>query len=356
MDSFTKPNLFNFATKELSLDAVVAWLIQWADDRYAGDNDKEGLHELGRVFVRGLLSKHGVAPPECIETRILTQDKNIDVLARVGPKHVLLIEDKTEGKSSDGQLKKYYRQVVEGQTGLGQVQKEWIYPIFLKTGNQSMEKDRLIETAVDGLHRPYRVFNRRDLLDVLDSYEGTNSTVLEFREYQAAWEADTNGFSTWSENERNDWSWDSWRGFFRHLDRHVRRSGGWSDWEYVSNRRGGFMGFWWNFNQLDTGGDMYLQLEVVVHRREQQKLCFKVGSVEKARQSEQKWESHGWVIEAGGGRVVKPDYMRVGDSMTVGHWNGEWLEFRDGQIDLDRTLANLREAEGILCQAVSDNQ
>ena len=353
MDRNTKPNLFDFATKELSLDAVVAWLINWADDCYSGENDSEGLHELGRTFVGALLKKHGARLPDRIDTTVLMQDQRIDVLARLGTEHVLVIEDKTEGDWDGEQLHRYYRQVVVGQTELGPVAEECVYPIFLKTGNQSRETDRCIEADAEGLHRPFMVFGRRDLLDVLRSYDGAHSTVADFHAYHDEWERDTSSFTQWHERRRAKWSRNSWRGFFRFLDEHLRSDGGWSDWGHVSNQRGGFTGFWWQFVELDTGGEIYLQLEVVENNPEQQKLCFKVGSVEKARQYDEKWNWHRRIVDAGGGKVVKPDVMRIGDTMTVGHWKGGWLEFTDGVIDLDRTLKNLGEAESILHRAVS---
>lgn len=33
-----KPNLFSIATKELSQDAFITWLLQWADDKYKKKN------------------------------------------------------------------------------------------------------------------------------------------------------------------------------------------------------------------------------------------------------------------------------------------------------------------------------
>ena len=42
-----QPNLFDFATKELSQDAMICWLIRWADFRFANTD-----RELPRLWAR----------------------------------------------------------------------------------------------------------------------------------------------------------------------------------------------------------------------------------------------------------------------------------------------------------------
>ena len=68
------PNLFTYSTKELSQDAMICWLIQWADAKYAGVDDQ--LHRCGRDFVAALLHQHDVASvPERMEVCLCQQDK-----------------------------------------------------------------------------------------------------------------------------------------------------------------------------------------------------------------------------------------------------------------------------------------
>jgi hypothetical protein len=42
------PNIFTHATSELSQDAFLAYLIEWADPQYA--TDTTGMHRRGRFF------------------------------------------------------------------------------------------------------------------------------------------------------------------------------------------------------------------------------------------------------------------------------------------------------------------
>ena len=347
----TKPNLFNYATKELSQDAMICWLIKWADDRYV-DADRE-LNRCGRKFVRALFREHGATSlPESIETKIYPQDKGIDVLARVSPDHVLLIEDKTGTKDHSGQLKRYYKHVIEGRSRLGAVSEQNVYPIYLKTGNQSQQKDRRIEEATVGFYRPYRVVNRIEFLDVLRSYKGDHHALIDYRDYLERWEISTNAFRNWNNDEQPNWSWSSWEGFYRYLEDEL----GTGNWSYVANRSGGFLGFWWNFIQVenDDWPKIYLQLEADL-KNKRHVLCFKVGSgsKEKARQRQLKWHWHNIILKAGDGMVVRPRVMRGGWTMTVGHWEGDWLAYSNSKINLAGTVANLRMAEDILRRAVA---
>ena len=342
-----KPNLFDFATKELSQDAMICWLIRWADDRLA-DTDRE-LHACGREFVQALLREHGIESLlGRVETTTIQQDKSIDVLARVGPDYVLLIEDKTGTKDHGGQLKRYYEAVTKGHTKLGSVNPENVFPIYLKTGNQSRAKDRRIEGATEGYHRPYRVFNRTEFLAVLNTYGGDHHALLDYRDYLSRKENKTRDFRCWQEDKRNEWSWESWDGFYQYLEDTLNAG----DWGYVANPSGGFLGFWWNFIRVNGNGGprIYLQLEADI-RNKRYLLCFRVSHVPKAQRQELIRHWHKRIIKAGGNKVRKPARMRAGGSSAVAHWNGEWLAFGKEGIDLVATVENLKFAGRILREA-----
>ena len=120
-----RPNLFDYAGKELSQDAMICWLIAWAGHGDTEDPEDRALHDCGRHFVRALLRKHHIDlnPSEVIEkTEIHQQDHGIDVLARVTTdqeEYVLLIEDKTDTEDHSQQLQRYYDGVCNGETSLG---------------------------------------------------------------------------------------------------------------------------------------------------------------------------------------------------------------------------------------------
>ena len=355
MPKQSRPNIFDYATKELSQDAMICWLLDWADDRHAHDEEAAELHGCGRALAKALLNKHGGTPlPEKVEVKILQQEKYIDVLAQLDQKHVLLIEDKTSTSDHGKQLKRYYRSVVKGETQFKSVAEENVYSIFLKTGNQSAARDREIEADAKEFHRPFKVFNRREFLEVLDRHPGKHPTLLDYREYLRQWEERTNSFFEWRVRERCRWSWSSWEGFFRHLESSLESA----DWGYVPNPSGGFLGFWWKFARLGESGhgaSLYLQLEVVPEDKERQKLCFKIGDAHKEHQQDLKWHWNAQVIKAGRGLVERPKVLRAGWTMTVRHWSRDWLAFVNGGVDLPETIRNLKEAEAVLEKAVQSN-
>ena len=73
-----KPNIFNIATKELSQDAFITWLLQYADESCKEINKE--LHLCAQEFVRALIISQKGSFNEVISTvQAGRQWKNIDV-------------------------------------------------------------------------------------------------------------------------------------------------------------------------------------------------------------------------------------------------------------------------------------
>lgn len=344
-----KPNIFNYATKELSQDAVICWLIDWAGRKGGQDKEDDALRDCGRRFVEALLAEHGASlDPDIEKVEIRQQDHSIDVLARINGRQVLLIEDKTSTGDHSGQLKRYYEAVVGGKTELGEVREENLFPIFFKTGNQSRAEEKRIEESVE-TGRSYKVFNRKEFLEkALNDYKGSNPILLDFRAYLQEWEDDANSFNDWKEGERTKWSWNAWQGFFRHLEGKLTHCRGWG---YVPNPQGGFLGLWWSANDVE-GGEMYLQLEIVTGKPDIQKLCFKVAVSNKEDRGamKDKWRK---LVSDEGGEEVELSRTRSGVTMTIALWKNPWLAFdSDGRLDKEATVANLKKAEEVLAKAI----
>ena len=336
-------NLFRYATKELSQDAMICWLIAWAGQNKGAGPEEEELRRCGRELVHALLKhkreKEPVELPEEITTEILQQEKSIDVLARINGKQVLLIEDKTGTGDHSGQLKRYYDHVAGGHSKLGETAAEDIYPIYCKTGNQPRWDDRRIERFIEGANG-YRVFHREDFLRVLNGYKGKNPILVDFRRYLQDWEDETNGYKDWSKDSPK--SWKAWQGFFLCLECELEDA----QWEYVPNQSGGFQGLWWD----PADFDIYLQIE------NEEKLCFKVnaeGEEEKTRFREDWYDR---IMQAGNPhkeQVVRPKKMGYGNTMTVGIWREDWMAFKNGKLDIPGTIENLKQAESVLRAAAN---
>ena len=338
-----KPNLFAYATKELSQDAMICWLIAWSATA-AGSEAHKALCELGRRFVEALLGKHEVKLAGAVRrAEIHQQEHGIDVLARIHDEnstHVLLIEDKTHTSAHGDQLRRYRDVVNAGKTSLRNVREHW--PVYLKTGNLSLAEEVNVEKA------GYKVFHREDLLVVLDGYQGTHPIVTDFRKHVRGLEDDFNSFGDWHQgDDRGTWTRAGWEGLFRRLERELEAEDKHAmGWGYVPNQAGGFLGFWLSPSDVGEESEFYIQLEVVPGNPERQKLCFKVvpGNEDTGKYAK---DFHGVLREVSGELMERPGrFGRRGSvTMTVGWWRGEWLAFGDdGRLDIMRIADNLRQA------------
>ena len=121
-----KPNLFDFATSELSQDAFICWLLSWAspEHKYA-DPD---LHQAGSRLIRAFFQLHAREAPPAIETvRVERQPKHIDVLCIVNGTFHIIIEDKTGSSAHGNQLTRYVKAIRERG-----VSEQNIIPIYFK--------------------------------------------------------------------------------------------------------------------------------------------------------------------------------------------------------------------------------
>ena len=123
-----KPNLFEIATKELSQDGFLTWLIRYADPERQGENP--AVFECAQKFVRFLMEKQDDFRIE--KVRAYRQWNHIDILVEVNDDSVIIIEDKTVTGTHSDQLQRYRENVEKIFGG------KTIYCIYLKTGNESV--------------------------------------------------------------------------------------------------------------------------------------------------------------------------------------------------------------------------
>lgn len=316
------PNLFNFATSELSQDAFIYWLLSWAAPEYKKADVL--LHACAIGFIKSLFEKHSIElPREIISIEVVKQDNNIDVLCVVNEEYVVIIEDKIGTKNHSNQLERYLEDVKGRGYDMGK-----ILPIYFKTEEQS--------DYSDVLNKGYKVFFREDFLEVLNGYEGENSILIDYRKYLQSISDKVHAYATLPLEK---WGWYSWVGFYSKLQHELNKG----NWDYVSNPNGGFLGFWWNFVG-DEECQQYLQLE-------QDKLCFKiwVNNNSERKLLREKW--HKAIYSKGqecGLDIVRPKRFGNGEYMTVCIYDGDYRISHQGIIDFEKTIVRLRSAEELL--------
>lgn len=318
------PNIFDFATSELSQDAMFSWLIQWADDSNLVI-DKE-LCNLGKLFVSELT---GIEVNSIHNIEVERQWKNIDIIVDINDNAVLVIEDKTGTTEHDDQLRRY-KETVEKEYANKNVN---AYYAYIKTESEP------INTEIRIQRQGYKVFNRTNLLNILYHYRGNNPLVIDYRNHLQKMEDAAQSFLSLPVN---DWTWYAWQGFYKSLEQHLDIDTNVDSWNYVANPTGGFLGFWWHF-RYNYEVSMYLQFE-------QSKLCVKIEHDEAENKAEIRWKYHSLIIDKSkelGLVIEKPARFRPGTYMTIGVLPVEYI-FGDGIIDMPGIIKKLNLLETLI--------
>lgn len=331
------PNIFSFATKELSQDAFICWLLAWADKAY----EKNDLHLSGLAFMQAILKKYDFENQPIIETiEIKRQCKKIDILCLLnvslkdlGNKkqppensYAIIIEDKVGSSQHSGQLKRY----TETIKSLG-FEDEQILRVYLKTKDQIHYKE--IEA------QSYKPFTRSDFLTVLESYKGENQILIEFRTYWQKVEDETRSYHS-LENPN------AWRGFYKALN----------DAEDIGLKQGalGTSSFSTNlasptysglFAQDKQGCRLYVQL-----CKNTLNLKIKVTNKLEIKQLRDKWLKLVNAKDLGNGLVIKkPKRLGNGKAMVIGTLEN-YIAYEDNKVSLQKTIKNLRGIEQFISE------
>lgn len=327
----TRPNLFHFATSELSQDAFLCWLLEWANPEFRKVDP--GLHECASSLIRLMFALHARRTPENITAvDILKQRSQIDVLCIVNGEYAIIIEDKTSTSEHGDQLARYIEAVKSDGFDAAHV-----LPVLFKSHEQSGFAD--VEDA------GFKVLSRGQLLKLLCSCGSANDILADYRARLEDLDASFEGFAS---VPVADWSWESWQGFYQRLQRELGVKS--SCWGYVPNPSGGFLGFWWHwFRDAEAGCDVYLQLE---HGSPIGKLCVKIGDVEESVRFSARAKWHGLVLEKARGAELsftKPGRFGNGTCMTVAVLSEDFRKCNTlGILDLEATVLHLRKAEAML--------
>lgn len=312
-----KPNLFHFATSELSQDAALCWLLSWADVAHRDEN--RDLHELGTGLLRGFFSKAGRQLPPGAAVKVLRQSDHVDIAVEVGDDHVVLLEDKVYSSEHSDQLARYLKSAVRNFPNRTAV------PIYLKTGEQG---------SFDVAQKAgWHVFKRSELLSVLRSGPVQSSDIL--RDFVAHLEGIEAAVQAFRSAPPEEWMPRAWEGFFEAIKTEFEDAG----WNYVANPNGGFMGFWWGWRSI-RAGMLYLQLE-------EKDLVVKVEANAETNDGRSelrdRWSAR--VLSSSSFAFRRPKRFGNGAYMTVATGAEPYLRLREnGLLDLLSTIETLRRA------------
>ena len=335
------PNIFNFATSELSQDAFICWLLSWASPDLKLED--KGLHDCGTALIAAFFYKMKIKKPskfECV--KVHKQYKNIDVLCVVNNEYPIIIEDKTDTKNHSKQLERYYNEIL----GKGFSESK-IIPIYYKTEDQSSY------TEVE--RNKYKPFLRDDILGVLNTYTGTNQILIDYRERLRQISAETESYLVIPPRE---WTWRAWKGFYMRLQKELD----YGNWGYVPNQSGGFLGFWWGFEN-DSECQQHLQLEGCPSKSEKKpflnKLHLKIKVENKTMRSSlrDKWyKRYTSKANASGLSFRKPDRFGSGKHMATSTLP-DYIQCSEGLVDIPMTVSLLDRANEVFTRIhISENE
>lgn len=223
-----KPNLFSFATSELSQDAIIAWLCQWADDNCAV-SDKD-LNYFAKKFIIALIRKQDPSFSKNVESikssKVYRQWNNIDIVVEVNDDIFLIIEDKTNTEAHSNQLERYYQLAKE----YSDKKNRRLFSIYFKSGNESNRNYQKYEKVGFG------VFDKSDFIDLYESDSINNNILTDFIEYLKYLKSKVNEFQT---KPIKQWAGNDFLGFMSELEKIL----GFGSYNYVNNPSGGFWGY-----------------------------------------------------------------------------------------------------------------
>jgi hypothetical protein len=315
------PNLFDFATSELSQDAFICWLASWADPLCWELNGP--LHETATAFLNRLLEVgRGPKVSEYQTIEIRQQWNSVDVLLVVNGTTAIIIEDKTNSKDHSDQLRRYKKAVVE------KFPEDRIAAVYLKTGDQCG-----FESAQQA---GYGCFLRRDFLHVLDRGVAVgvkNDVFTDFHSYLRRIEEAVESFPAVLPDK---WHRKQWEGFFTA----IRDKLGDGDWGVRGHGGGGSLRFRWNQKQ-----SRYLRLE-----GSELAFCLEMLASERAD-----WSNRLIRTACTMGVSIILGRKSSGNTMTVAVLERDYRQ-RDvqGLLDINQTVETLRMATALMDAALAE--
>ncbi|HOK62959.1 MAG TPA: PD-(D/E)XK nuclease family protein [Soehngenia sp.] len=338
-----KPNIFSVATKELSQDGFFTWLLQWADN----ENSKydQQLNETAKDFVRLILDE--TTDYQINKVKVRRQWNNIDISAEINDEYFIVIEDKTNTREHSKQLERYQKEAEE------QYKNHKNKYVYLKTGNESLLATGKVK------EKGYKVIDRKAILNILNKREIHNEILNDFKDYLAAIENETNSFTKF-DNLKSKWY--AGEGFFIKLQENITKS---TDWQYVANQTGGFIGFWYHSKEVNNIGYIYIQIENAIKKHEI-KLVIKIDSwrpniTNKINTLHKLLNEIKPYAKENGITLIKPDKFRKGKTSTLAIVENAFTTDKDGNLEFQKFLETLKALEKTIydyCENIntSDNK
>jgi len=187
-------NIFDYATSELSQDAVICWILSFYNDK----NNK--LHNLAK----DLLSSFIKLTPDDDVIEMEKQFYKTDILIHLPKtKRVIIIEDKTYTSEHDEQISKY-AEIISNDEHYKECK---LYVVYFKTGFY-YDNDKLVEYKYYNKFDNFKSIHGKDFLEILQKYKNIDATLdmyIEYLDNLIKWYGPHGKFD--DTNQESFWDW-----------------------------------------------------------------------------------------------------------------------------------------------------
>jgi len=316
----SKPNVFTYATNELSQDAIICYMLEWAIKENESI-DKE-MHQVGKKFLSSLFEKCGKKLEDYETLEISKQEEKIDVLCIVDRKYHIIIEDKVFSSEHSNQLTRY----VEDIKSRG-IKDENILKLYYKTGEEYRKED--IES------KGFALFEKKDILDIIPA-QINNSIIAEYRSYIEQLQTNADYINQPIEK----WDTSAWIKFV--LEK-VSKIEGINLGKSITTGKGQNSGIYFQYEKIASKGvAFYLRLAF-----EEEELQFKLEN--EGQQPTKDLGSNFYKLidevnkKVGGSLIVEEACKRGGKTMIVAKIKNAIESKADGKIDIDATKNRIEQ-------------
>jgi hypothetical protein len=229
------PNIFNYATSELSQDAFFCWLLEWSKDEYA----MYKLNKISLGFINYIMDKAKKDKIDIVkEIDIKRQNEKIDFYVKINNTTIILFEDKTGTKPHDNQLIRYKKSIEKKYKDYQLVYVYLKSDIVWKSERKEIMDADYIIIDISGL---VNIF-----LGLLDIFENKNSSDNDlFDDYFNYIVSKSKTYDSFRILPYSKWNDNAWLGFYAYLEHEINTSG-------IGNWAGGLK-TWLTLAYLDKG-------------------------------------------------------------------------------------------------------
>ena len=309
------PNIFDYATSELSQDAFLCYLFSFGKEEYKQNFPNE--YALAHKF----LVKCGIDKGE----EILSVEKQVDYIdvLIITTNYLLIIEDKVYSNEHDDQIIRYVRNVGSDNAKFSSDKK--IKVCYLKTGDYVKSYTPTDDILSD---EDCCSLRRHDLIELLkDCHQDKIMNMFYDHLLKVEKEienCDSSDIYTWSKSK-----------WFSYLYNMLKNKNKKFDIGNVPNAKGGFYACWLEWQDVGQV-EKYKQIEIYFknERTDFVNLCFKAASDNKDTTRSYKNEMLVWQEDAIQKGYFRPKCWRIGRTTTYAHKNAENTQDIEDFVDV----------------------